>query len=90
MECDRDMGLINQKFPAEVLEDWDNEIRSCRINPEPSKIVEVDQVLIQNWTALLGSIYTTESSYKSRLIREVRMSQEHHIATHIVDAGMPQ
>lgn len=34
MECDRDMGLINQTIPAELSEDWFIEVRSCRVKPE--------------------------------------------------------
>lgn len=77
MECDRDMGLVNQKIPAELPEDWFNEVRSCRVKPEPFSVVEVDQSLLRNWTELLDTIYTTKPSYKSREIRELRIVQEH-------------
>lgn len=77
MECDRDMGLINQKIPAEGPEDWYNEIKACRVKPEPFTVVEVGQALLRNWTQLLDSIYMTKPPYKSRDIREVKISQAH-------------
>ncbi|CAH1114837.1 unnamed protein product [Psylliodes chrysocephalus] len=76
MECDRDMALINQKIPAELPEDWFNKIKSCRVKPEPFTVIEVDQALLRNWTELLDLIYITKHSYKSREIREVKISQE--------------
>jgi hypothetical protein len=51
------MALINQKTPAELPEDWINEIRSCRQKSDPFQVVEVDQPLIRNWRQFLDAIY---------------------------------
>jgi len=77
MECDRDMGVINQKIRVELPEDWYREIRSCRIKPNPFNVLEVDQSLIRNWSQLLDTMYVKKPPYKSRPIRELRISNCH-------------
>lgn len=77
MECDRDMGVINQKIRAEVPEDWYREFRSCRVKPNPFNVIEVDQSLIRNWSQMLDSMYVKKPPYKSRPIRELRISNDH-------------
>ncbi|XP_072390766.1 uncharacterized protein [Diabrotica undecimpunctata] len=77
MECDRDMGVINQKIMAELPEDWYTEIRSCRVKPNPFDVVEVDQSLIRNWLLFLDKIYVTKPTYKSRPIRELEILKDH-------------
>ena len=37
MECDRDMAIINQKFPAETPEDWRSVFQASHKKPEPFK-----------------------------------------------------
>ena len=44
LECDRNMTLVNQKHPAELLEYWMEAFQSACIKPSPYHIVHVDEV----------------------------------------------
>lgn len=50
LECDRNMALINCKFPAEVPDDWVSEIQNSRSKPSPFKVIEADLTLFRSWT----------------------------------------
>ena len=38
LECDKNMGLINQRFPAEVPDDWRDVFKYARVKPFPFKL----------------------------------------------------
>lgn len=86
--------MTHQKVRTELLKDWYNEIRSCRIKPEPSHAVEIEQALFRNWMKMINSIYVVKPPYKSPPIREVKIFKEHprlieHRET-LMEAGLPQ
>lgn len=57
MECDKDMGILNGKFRAEVPDDWCKHIETARLKPTPFLVEEVDHYMIRNWTYFLSAMY---------------------------------
>lgn len=70
LECDRNMGLINQQTKAETVDDWLDEFRNARIKPCPFIVIEVDQSLIRQWNQFLSPSFITKCPFAVRHIRE--------------------
>ncbi|XP_046684368.1 uncharacterized protein LOC124370121 [Homalodisca vitripennis] len=77
LECDRNMGLINQKYAAELPEDWVELIRNCRVKPSPFEVVEADLPLFRKWTEFFSKFYTNKCPFATRPIREIRYLKQH-------------
>ena len=50
MECDKNMGLINQKSHAEVPDDWREVIRNAHV---PFLVVDCKTEMFKAWGAFL-------------------------------------
>ena len=75
MECDRNMGLINQKSYVEVPDDWITVIANSRQKPSPFLVKKCDQSLFLGWTAFFETLnFKEKCPFKSRPIREVEVN----------------
>lgn len=77
LECDKNMGLINQKAKCELPSDWNDVILNARKKPTPFSVVEVQQNLVYNWTDFLKPFYKLKCPFATRPISEVSASQQH-------------
>lgn len=77
LECDRNMGCINQKSPCETPDEWVKVIREARQKPCPFHVIEVDQPLVRKWTTFLSPMYKKTCPFLSRPIREIRVEKDH-------------
>lgn len=77
LECDRNMGCINQKSPCETPDEWVKVIREARQKPCPFNVIEVDQPLVRKWTTFLSPMYKKTCPFLSRPIREIRVKKDH-------------
>lgn len=53
LESDRNMAIIKTKSRAEVPQDWIDVVESSKQNPNPFKVIDVDQGVIRNRTGFL-------------------------------------
>lgn len=77
MECDKDMGILNGKFRAEIPDDWCKHIEAARLRPTPFLVEEVDRCLIRNWKDFLSSMYVKKCPFATRPIRQLKITKEH-------------
>lgn len=77
LECDRNMGLINQKAVAETPDDWNNIIRNSRKNPSPFIVIDCKQEMFKRWDEYLSSFYKKTCPFPSRPVKVFRVTQEH-------------
>lgn len=77
LECDRNMGLINQKIRAEVPSHWYDVFRGARVKPSPFEVIEVEQDLIRSWTSFLQTYYKKKCPLATRDVKEISASKEH-------------
>ncbi|XP_039290187.1 uncharacterized protein LOC120352657 [Nilaparvata lugens] len=71
LECDRNMGLINQKTRVELPSEWNSVVESARAKPSPFKVVSCDdQKIFKAWSKFLSDIYVKKCPFKSRPVRE--------------------
>lgn len=77
LECDRNMGCINQKSPCETPDDWVKVIREARKKPYPFHVIKVDQPLVRKWTTFLSPKYKKTCPFLSRPIREIKVEKDH-------------
>ena len=71
MECDKDMGLINQKVHVETPKDWNELIRRCRVRPFPFYIIECDQDIFTTWNSFFNKQYKKNCPMKIRDVRKL-------------------
>ena len=68
MECDRDMAIVNQKFPAEAQKYWRSVFQASRKKPEPFNSLNMTQENILKFTVFLNFLvvhpFKTSSSEK--------------------------
>ncbi|KAK5647988.1 hypothetical protein RI129_002880 [Pyrocoelia pectoralis] len=75
MECDRNMGLINQKACVELPSDWNEQITSARVKPSPFQVINCeDQGLFRSWTTFLAQLFLKKCPFESRPIKELAVS----------------
>jgi len=72
MECDKNMALINQRYPAETPSDWRDAISSARVNPSPYNVIECDREMFKAWGSALNEIYVKKFPAPVRPIREMK------------------
>lgn len=71
MECDRNMGLINQKSYIEVPDDWVSVIANARVKPSPFSVVKCDQSMFFSWSDFFEKLnFSQKCPFKSRPIKE--------------------
>lgn len=52
LECDKDVGLINQK-----IFDWRDVIENSKKNPSPYKVIDCKNELLKAWSDFLKPMY---------------------------------
>lgn len=77
LECDKNMGLINQKIRAEVPSDWIAAFQQARMKPSPFIVEECSQTMFRKWKEHLDGIYKKKAPFATRPIREYKVSHEH-------------
>ncbi|RZF32635.1 hypothetical protein LSTR_LSTR016502 [Laodelphax striatellus] len=77
MECDRNMGLINQKSYCEVPDDWITVIANARVKPSPFTVYKCDQSLFLSWTSFFKTLnFKEKCPFPSRPVRELEVNSE--------------
>ncbi|KAK5650194.1 hypothetical protein RI129_001223 [Pyrocoelia pectoralis] len=72
MECDRNMGLINQKACVELPCGWNEQITSTRVKPSPFQVISCeDQGPFRSWTTFLAQLFLKKCPFESRPIKEL-------------------
>lgn len=75
MECDRNMGLINQKSFVEFPDDWINDIANSRMKPSLFTVMKCDQSVFLAWTSFFEDLnFVEKCPFKSRPVREMEVS----------------
>ncbi|PSN33909.1 hypothetical protein C0J52_20398 [Blattella germanica] len=77
LECDKNMGLINQKSRVETPNEWNEVIRAARRKPSPFHVVEVQQDFIYNWTSYFKTPFKKKCPFQTRPVTEIKFCQEH-------------
>lgn len=78
LECDKNMGLINQKTRVELPNEWNSVVENSRSKPSPFKVISCeDQTVFKAWTKFLSDIYVKKCPFKSRPVRELSVVDYH-------------
>lgn len=79
LECDKNMGLINQRTNLELPEDWNSVLRDARVKPAPFVVIECDNQtsLFKQWTQFFSTVYTQKCPFPSRPVRELIITENH-------------
>lgn len=77
LECDKNMGLINQKADAELPNQWWEVFRSARKSPSPFVVVECEQCMFFYFSSFLQAHYKVKCPFPTRPIRELIIEREH-------------
>lgn len=72
MECDKNMALINQRYPAETPGDWRDAISSARVNPSAYNVIECTREMFKAWGSALHENYTKTFATPTRPIKQMK------------------
>ena len=75
LECDKDMGVVNQKAECQVPSDWYQQFRIARKNPAPYNVIEMKQDQFLAIGDGLKPIFKLTSPIPTRNIRELRLER---------------
>ena len=76
MECDKDTGLINQKFKAEIPTDWISHFVQAQRNPHPFTVIQPDVAEFKNFSHHFDPLFLAKCPAASRPFREVIFTKE--------------
>ena len=76
MECDKDMGHINQKVKAILPKDWRSEFYKARKNPSPIKVIDMSNAKFLGIESALQPFLRKKCPFKTRPVREIRICLE--------------
>ena len=76
MECDRDMGAVNQSSRAETPADWHNVFAAARKRPSPYHVVEMEAHQFVAMTAFLKPFFRATCPIGTRPVREFVFRRE--------------
>lgn len=76
MECDKNMGLINQKTHLETPDDWRAHIGKSRSNPMPFVVVNCQKEMFKTYTAFLKPAYKPSCPFPTRPLRDYLVKAE--------------
>ncbi|RZF38967.1 hypothetical protein LSTR_LSTR003710 [Laodelphax striatellus] len=76
LECDKQMGLINSKFGAELPCDWADHFREARQNPRPFVVEELDHTFWHEWSKFLALLYKKKLTVPTRPIKELKITED--------------
>lgn len=78
LECDKNMGLVNQKSLVELPQQWNDVVQSSRSKPKLFVVINCEnQNIFKGWTSFLSTYYVKKCPFKSRPIREIKIVKEH-------------
>lgn len=78
LECDKNMGIINQKSHVELPSEWNEVVKNARVKPAPFKVVSCeDQLIFKAWTTFLSTIYIPKCPFKTRPIKVLKITENH-------------
>ncbi|XP_072402450.1 uncharacterized protein [Diabrotica undecimpunctata] len=77
LECDKNMGLINQNTKAETIADWINEITGARAKPTPFKVFDLEQSFFRQWNKYLAPYYVVKCPFAVQPVREIQAESVH-------------
>lgn len=80
LECDKNMGLINQKARCELPDDWRHEIANARMKPEPFIIVDCKKEMFYGWGEFLNGYYRKKCPFAQRSIAEYHVKEDSKLA----------
>lgn len=69
MECDKNMGLINQKIPCELPSDWVKVFAEARRFPEPFKVIDCELFMFKNY-------FVNKCPFASRPVRILSVTKK--------------
>jgi hypothetical protein len=75
MECDRDMGLVNQKSEVEVPSEWAEVLRHSRAKPTPFNVVEIELEQFRDWAEFLEPKFQKKCPFPTRTVRELKIKK---------------
>lgn len=76
LECDKNMGLINQKKTVETPDEWREHIAHSRVNPMPFVVVNCLSDMFMQHTKYLTPFYKRVCPFATRPIREFQVTTE--------------
>nr|CAH7729430.1 unnamed protein product [Callosobruchus chinensis] len=77
LECDLNMGIINQKATVELPFGWNEQIVDARAKPSPFMVVDCEQQdIFRSWTNHLKDDFYKKCPFESRPIKELIISKE--------------
>lgn len=71
LECDKNMGIINQKSCCEVPADWRKEFGQARHKPSPFTVIACDQSVFYDHTRWLKPKFLAKCPFETRPIKEL-------------------
>ena len=74
MECDKDMGNVNQKSKALLPQHWRTEFQQARKHPSPMKVKDMSTGRFLAVEAALEPYFRKKCLFKTRPVREIRVS----------------
>lgn len=78
LECDRNMGLINQKSVVETPSEWNEVIENSRSKPTPFRVISCEnQDIFKSWTKFLSPLYTKMCPFKTRPVLQLSIVSHH-------------
>ncbi|GFO42016.1 hypothetical protein PoB_006852100 [Plakobranchus ocellatus] len=75
-ECDKDVGLDNQQFRAEVPSDWPQYFEQVQRSPHPFTVVHCDSAVFKNFSHYLDLLFLAKNPVVSRPLRETKSLKE--------------
>lgn len=78
LECDKNMGLVNQKSVVELPSEWNEVLENSRSKPTPFKVISCEnQEIFRSWTTFLSPLYTKMCPFKTRPVRQLKIVRHH-------------
>ncbi|GFN83857.1 hypothetical protein PoB_001036300 [Plakobranchus ocellatus] len=76
IECEKDTGLVNQQFRAEVPSDWVQFFERAQRSPHPFTVIPCDSAVFRNLSHHLDPLFLAKCSLVSRPLREIKSLKE--------------
>ena len=77
MECDRDMGLVNQKADVELPEDWCRVLEEARAKPTSYNVINFSRNQFLSFTDHMELSFKATCPFPSRPVHEIRFEAQH-------------
>ena len=77
LECDKDMGPVNQNARAEIPDEWREVLKTARKQPNPYKVIDMTQDKFYAFTMTLKPLYKASNPIATRPVCELYIDVEH-------------